>query len=292
VLHVVHQAPAAFNLSQTRWRLASLLTACAWLGLHSLPGLHGLLKRLDISLKRARAHVHSPDPNYPAKLASIRLQLQSRVDLVFTDEFTLYRQPSLAPAYEHRGHVQPLAELGHTTNRTWRFVAGLHAWTGQVTWLGASRISVGRLVAFYQKLTAAYPGSAQIHLVEDNWPLHFHPDVLAALQPQSSPWPWSRPATWPDQPHPRAKHLNLPLHLCPLPTYASWTNPIEKLWRWLQQDVLHVHTFADDWPGLRQSVGRFLDQFITGSTELLRYVGLADPTQLYRAVPPLDMLRD
>jgi hypothetical protein len=283
---VLHQAPATFGGSATRWRLASLRAACPWLRLRSQPGLSRLLQRLGIRLKRARAHVHSPDPDYPAKLASIQLHLQPRLDLVFTDEFTLCRQPSLATAYAPVGPTQPLAELGHTPNRTWRYVASLHAWTGQVTWLDASRLSIGRLVAFYQQLVAAYPAAAVIHVVEDNWPLHFHPDVLAALQPQACAWPWRVPASWPTQARPRVKRLNLPLHLLPLPTYASWTNPIEKLWRWLRQEVLHLHPFADDWPGLKQRVGQFLDQFAHGSTELLRYVGLTNPSQLYRAALP------
>ncbi|MBE2197018.1 MAG: transposase, partial [Anaerolinea sp.] len=31
-----------------------------------------------------------------------------------------------------------------------------------------------------------------------------------------------------------------------LPTYASWLNPIEKLWRWLRADVLYNHDLAHD----------------------------------------------
>ncbi|MCB8937396.1 MAG: transposase [Ardenticatenaceae bacterium] len=66
----------------------------------------------------------------------------------------------------------------------------------------------------------------------------------------------------------------MPVQLLPLPTYASWLNPIEKLWRWLKQEVLHLHRFSDDWPELREVVASFLDQFATGSDALLRYVGL------------------
>ena len=279
---MLHQPPAAYKLKQTRWRLGSLLQICAWLQLRSRPGLCQLLKRLGIGLKRARAHVHSPDPDYRAKLAHIRLQLKPGVELVFADEFTLYRQPRVAGAYEQVGHLQPLAELGHTTNRTWRYIAGLHAWTGQVIWLEASTLSIGRLVAFYEVLSQAFPG-AEVHLVEDNWPMHFHPHVLAALQTQTYPWPWKLPASWSALPSPRRSGQNLPIKLLTLPTYASWANPIEKLWRKLHQDVLHLHPFADDWSGLKERVGQFLDQFAHGSTDLLRYVGLRDPSRLYRA---------
>jgi transposase len=66
----------------------------------------------------------------------------------------------------------------------------------------------------------------------------------------------------------------LPIQLVFLPTYASWLNPIEKLWRWLRQEVLHLHRLSDDWPALKQAVWDFVAQFALGSLDLLRYVGL------------------
>ena len=71
-------------------------------------------------------------------------------------------------------------------------------------------------------------------------------------------------------------HLQLPIQAVPLPTYASWLNPIEKLWRFLKQEVLHMHRLANDLTGLRGEIDRFLDQFALGSDQLLRYVGLYD----------------
>lgn len=68
--------------------------------------------------------------------------------------------------------------------------------------------------------------------------------------------------------------LHLPIQLVPLPTYASWCNPIEKLWRWLKQDVLHLHRLADHLEDLRARGRAFLDEFHDGSDHLLRYVGL------------------
>ena len=62
-------------------------------------------------------------------------------------------------------------------------------------------------------------------MIQDNWSIHTHADVLAALER----WPRIEPV-W-------------------LPTYAPWLNPIEKLWRWLRQDVLKLHRLAGDWAG-------------------------------------------
>lgn len=49
---------------------------------------------------------------------------------------------------------------------------------------------------------------------------------------------------------------------------------MEKLWRWLRQEVLRLHQCAADWPTLLSQVYGFLDQFALGSQNLLRYVGL------------------
>ena len=102
----------------------------------------------------------------------------------------------------------------------------------------------------YQVIDQFYPTARHIYVVQDNWSIHSHADVLAVVDalPRIEP-------VW-------------------LPTYSPWLNPIEKLWRWLRQAVLKLHRLADDWPELQRRVNAFLDQFATGSHDLLRYVGL------------------
>lgn len=68
---------------------------------------------------------------------------------------------------------------------------------------------------------------------------------------QKLKWPAHRPKTWPTEPTSQAQWLDLLIELLMLPTYASWTNPIEKLWRKLKQEELHLHRFQDEWSGLR-----------------------------------------
>ena len=162
----------------------------------------------------------------------------------------------------------------------------MDALTGRVVYRRAHRITLATLVQFYRDLRAAYPEAERIYVVQDNWPVHFHPDVLAALEPQQCPWPYYRPKHWSPEPSPTARRLHLPIQLVPLPTYASWANPIEKLWRWLKHDVLHLHRDADQWSELQSRVGRFLDQFGNGSPALLRYVGLQDLTKSYHKLFP------
>ena len=168
-----------------------------------------------------------------------------------------------------------------------RLIGALNAHTGAVQAFSCSQLSRERLVEFYQQVTQAYPGVQTIWMVQDNWSLHFHPDVLVALEAQQSPFPFSVPSNWPKVPSPAAKKRyetwHLPLQLVQLPTYSPWLNPIEKLWRKLKQEFIYLHRRAEDPKGLQQQVLDFLHQFRAGSTDLLRYVGLLPKESKERA---------
>jgi len=278
LLHVIRRAPQQFGHEQSRWTLARLRASCPWLHLRTDGGLSRLLRRLRISYKRGRDYVHSPDPNYAAKLAYIE-QCRQRAEadpehyvLLYLDEFTYYRQPTVGYDYELMGPSQPLARRSCAQNSWFRIVAALNALTGQVTYLQRSKITVPVLGAFWGLLRETYPQADTIYVVVDNWPVHFHPDVLAYLRPQSWPWPPYVPPHWTASRQPT--QTNLPIELVCLPTYASWCNPIEKLWRWLYQQVLHLHRSSKDWPALKQIVAAELDRFASPSPDLLRYTGL------------------
>jgi hypothetical protein len=267
--------------------LADLPAVGAELRLTTPSGLRRLLKRLRVHWKRGRDYVHSPDRDYQAKLAAIAAvvaagrRAQEGVVTLFLDECTYYRQPTVAPAYERAGRVQARAERSLRPNTPTRLLATLDVRDGRVIAYQGSHITTGTLVAFYQRVCAAYPEARRIAIIQDNWPVHWHPDVLAALEPQESPWPGPQPASWPRRPSARAVQRwgqwQLPIQIVPLPTYASWANPIEKLWRKLRQELLHLHRLADHLPDLRAVVAAFLAQFAHGSPDLLRYVGLHVP---------------
>jgi hypothetical protein len=272
-----------FGYDQARWTLGTIRGGCAWLGSISLGGVQQILERLKIVWKRGRSYVHSPDPDYEKKLAKVKLlkgiaRSQDDVIVVFLDEMTVERCPTVAQAYEARGHEQARAGLGHASNLLTRIIAGVNARTAQVTYRRATAIRVNQIVGFYQDLVATYPQATCIYVVQDNWPVHTHPDVLAALPPQHYAAWFRRPRSWPTQPSSQAQkrwgHLSLPIQIVPLPTYASWTNPTEKLWRLCRQTVTHLHRYADDLRGLRDALDRFFLQFAHGSDSLLRYVGL------------------
>jgi transposase len=257
----LHQAPGQHGIVRSRWRLQDVGRALRWLNGVSEPGIYKVLKRLGFSRKQARNFIRSPDPNYRAKWQRILLAYQEafiqpgKVIFLFQDELTYYRQPSLSPAFHRRGKGQPLAQQAPRSNTKTRLAAVLNAITGRVTYLQRSKVGNEALVKFYAQVRAAYPEAEVIYLIQDNWPVHKTDPVLAAAEENE-------------------------LTLLFLPTYASWLNAIEKLWRWLKQEVLHLHRLVNDLAQLRQQVCDFLDQFAAGSLDLLHYVGILSKDEL------------
>lgn len=279
LLALLHQAPELAGHAQSRWTLSSLLESCSWLKLKTEAGLWGLLQRFGIVRKQGRLALHSPDPDYEVKLDYLGLCLQHTLEqaesivFLYLDEFSYYRQPTVAPAYELVGKEQWRANLSQRSNTRCRGIGALNALTGQVTYRQAEKITVKVQNAFYRDIRQAYPHAQRIYVAQDNWPNHAHPQVLASLEAQDSPFfpnpmNWNRPMSF----VPSADAL--PIQLIFLPTYAPWTNPIEKLWRYLRQTVLHLHRLSDAWAELKQRVLDFMARFAQGSRELLRYVGL------------------
>ncbi|MGC8960753.1 MAG: IS630 family transposase [Chloroflexia bacterium] len=258
---VLHRPPHRYGIQRSRWRLHDLGRAVSWLNGCSTPGVAKVLYRLGFRYKRARNFIHSPDPQFREKWDKIlqaflhALEHPDTVVFLLADELTYYRQPSLAPAYALTGCTEPRAYQEPRRNTQTRVAAALNGVTGRVTYLQRSKVGEAALISFYAQIRSAYPEAQVIYLVEDNWPTHKLPTVLQAAAEQGL----------------------VPLFI---PTYASWLNPIEKLWRWLKQEgvlreaPLHLHRWAHDLDQLRRQVCAFLDQFAEGSEVLLRYVGL------------------
>ena len=211
------------------------------------------MQRHGLRLRSARVQQFSPDPEYAAKVAHLEMALwearryPGTVVAVFLDQMGFARWPDPASDW---GTAPPVADRRGAKQGLWRLMGALNPFTGQVTYLDNYIIGREKVIACYGQLVAAYPRAERLYAIQDNWSIHRHPDVLAALRQ----WPQVEPV-W-------------------LPTYAPWLNPIEKLWRWVKQDVLKMHRLAEDWQAVRQRVRQFLDQFAHGSQRLLEYVGL------------------
>jgi transposase len=253
----------------SRWTLRAIrATFARWNDL-TLPGVWRALRRLGLGVRSAAVQQYSPDPDYLAKEARLLACLREaaatpdEVVALFLDEMGYTRWPEPAPDWGARAPApRPAADRMGSKQQLWRVIGALNARTGQVDYRDNYIVGRAQVSAFYRQLDQRYAHARCVHLIQDNWSIHAHPDVLATLQglPRCEP-------VW-------------------LPTYAPWLNPIEKLWRWLKGDVLKQHRLAADWHALRQRVNAFLDHFATGSRALLRYVGLLGEGTLARACYP------
>ena len=260
-------APTAKGPAPSRWTLRGVRASFPWLKHYSLSGVWRLLRRHRLQIRSAGVRQHSPDPDYTTKLERLLACLREaaahpdQIVLVFLDEMGYYRWPGAGRSWGQAApEPAPLADRDGPNNKQWRVIGALNALSGRVDYLDAYIIGREKLIAFYHQLVAAYPAARRIYVVQDNWSIHRHADVQAALAklPQIEP-------VW-------------------LPTYAPWLNPIEKLWRWLREQVLTMHWLSGDWQALRERVNAFLDQFAEAAEVLLHYVGLRGEGKLAQAL--------
>lgn len=254
VQNILAQSPQRFGIAHNRWRLKDLREVIRWLQDKTLSGVQQILKRLGFSRKQVLTFMRSPDPLYAVKRRAMghafqeALQHPEEVAILFADDLTYYKQPTKAPVYWQRGPSQKRIWRAPGEDVMTRVGAVLDGRTGRVFYQQGDKFGIRAIQEQYRRIRQLYP-QRKVYVVRDNWPVHKHPDVTAVARQQKL----------------------IPLYL---PTYASWLNPVEKLWRWLKQEVLHAHQWAHDLSRLRRAVRRFLDQFASGSDLLLHYVGL------------------
>lgn len=169
--------------------------------------------------------------------------------MVFEDEASFYRQPSVAPLYAPQGRAQPRCRLCARSNGCVRAAVAFDPASGRSMHLMRSRFTVSAMAAVYRAIGAWAAGARQVFVVMDNWPVHRHPSAWRGLEEDSR-----LRALW-------------------LPTYSPWLNPAEKVWKWVRQRRCHMHGHSHDLGGLRQSISRALDQASQCPQEMLRYTG-------------------
>lgn len=251
------------------WTLTTIRATFAELCNYTLSGVwRWLRRRVGAKLRSGRVQQYSPDPEYKPRLRRLKRCLREAAKypdrvVVFLDEMGYSVWPETARDWiADVPALPPLADRQESNNHLWRIIGAMNALTGEVTYLENYIVGRAKVIEMYRLLAKTYAEAKTIYVVQDNWSIHSHDDVLQAL----AAYPQIKPV-W-------------------LPTYAPWLNPIEKLWRWLRVDVLKLHRLAGDWQALRQRVNSFLNQFTTGSVALLKYVGLLGNGQLAKAARP------
>ena len=132
-------------MDRSRWRLAGLRQGCDWLKTCTLAGIWQLLEPFDIHYQRGREYLHRPDPNYDPKVAGVRHCLEragrhpEAYAVLFQDELTYHRQPTLACADEEAGSSQALAQRSYRSNTRRRITVTVDALTGRSSISSAAR---------------------------------------------------------------------------------------------------------------------------------------------------------
>lgn len=251
----LHQSPELFGLSRSRWWLDGITQAVPFLAGMSPAGVRKVLQHFDLHYKQGRRYVHSPDPQYPVKAAALRSVWElvqahpARLVLLYEDELTYYRCPTVGSDYAAAGSDEPRADQGTGYNSKRRIAGCLDASTGRLICWQRSAFDHKTFLKYLLAVEKCYPDAERIYIALDNWPVHFQADVLAGLKESK-------------------------IRLLFLPTYAPWLNPIEKVWRKLKQEILHLHRYSSRWKELQSRVQQWLDDLQKPSPSLLRYVGL------------------
>lgn len=252
-------APPGAGALPPCWSLSLIRQLCPELG--GITTDSGILRRMQrwrIAWKVGRLHLISPDPEYDSKLAAIQAARAraaadpQRVKVVYVDEVTYYRRPERGRNWHARGGggtAQPTTQQAPGSNTKRRIIGALDVCDGQVSSMSRSVIGVRALVAFLRQVRKHYGPDVEIIVIWDNWPNHYHQDVLQAA-------------------------VEAKITLLNTPTYAPWTNPIEKFWDLLKDKVLRLHWHSDAWAALRNRVDEFLAAMQAPNPGLLRHVGL------------------
>ncbi len=239
--------------------------AVPWLARVSLPGIWKILKRFGLVYKRGRAHVHSPDPLYNEKIQAIEharqaaAQAPGRIVFLYEDEHTLNLRPLVGRTYSPQG--QPGEKATGAASVTIRLAGALDVATGQVLVRRRQRFNVKEMYRFFSHLEQHYPEAEVIYLALDNWPVHFHGYVRDNLA-----------------------RIKSKIRFLPLPTYAPWTNPMEKFWLKLNREFLAQHPYGLDEQRFCDALDLWLDKHRVESPALLHEVGLPPPSSVSSAL--------
>ena len=232
---VTTKSPEYFGADQSRWTLTLLRQKVSFLSVYkSLSGLFYLLSALRLAWIRCRDVVESVNPLKFYKIRRNRRILgyvrkhPDKAVMLFLDEFSIYRQPLKGKAWAQKG-TQPKNRRSRSSNTRFRIVGAINAVSGELIFGSGSKITVVKLCEFLETLRETSP-NRRIYLVLDNWHnVHNHPKTVAKLEKLGIIALWQ-------------------------PLYMPQSNPIERLWLRLSEEILRIHRFS----GWRRAFAEFV----------------------------------
>jgi transposase len=221
---VTQRSPRDFGFLRSRWTCAVavvLLWSCFQLAV-SRETVRRWLHQADLVWRRPRPVLRRQDPLRQAKLQALRrllARLPANEVAVFEDEVDINLNPKIGSMWMPRGQQ---AEVGTPGDNAKRYLAGSMNWRTGTLWVTEGGHRDGALfVRHLEDLRLRLRRYRVIHVICDN--ARFHQAAKCKrLQEYLKRW-----------------GHRIKLHY--LPTYAPETNPIERVWWHLHDEITRNH---------------------------------------------------
>lgn len=222
---VSRHTPRAFGFLRSRWTCALVVVLLwRWYQLAvSRETVRRWLHQADLVWRRPRPVVHRPDPQRQAKLRALRqllANLPADETALFQDEVDVNLNPKIGSMWMRRGKQ---AEVETPGDNAKRYLAGSMNWrTGRLLVTEGAKRDGALFVRHLEDLRHRLRRYRVIHIICDN--ARFHQAAKCKrLRQYLERW-----------------HHRIVLHY--LPTYAPETNPIERLWWHLHDEITRNHS--------------------------------------------------
>ena len=218
---VRHRLPPDFGFLRSRWCCATVVVLL--LELHQVQlspeTVRRWLHRDGLVWRRPRPVPGLKDPDYQAKVAHLRRVLSRLPDdevALFMDEVDINTNPKIGSMWMPRGHQATVPTPGTNTKR---YLAGSLNWrSGTLIATPGDKRDGALFVAHLEDLRRHFRCYRKIHVICDNAGFHKKGAIVSYLQQ------WGH---------------RFELHYLPL--YAPQTNPIERIWWKLHEEITRNH---------------------------------------------------
>jgi transposase len=155
--------------------------------------------------------------------------------VVYEDEVDIHLNPKIGLDWMLRGQQKEVVTPGQNQKR---YLAGaLNPQTGELIWVEGETKNSFLFIRLLWELHLYYPEARRIHVIIDNYSIHFTEQVRQSLESEAG--------------------QRIELH--PLPPYCPDYNKIERVWQDLHANVTRNHT-CSEMPKLMRNVHRYLKQ--------------------------------
>jgi transposase len=239
---VVGSSPQEHGWPRPTWTRELLIKT-----LKQRTGVEVSLGTMSVALKRIGARRGRPKPTVEstwskrAKNKRLR-EIQQLLDnlprdevVVYEDEVDVHLNPKIGLDWMLRGQQKEVLTPGQNKKR---YLAGaFNPQTGELIWVEAQKKNSLLFIQLLWQLHLHYSQARRIHVIVDNYSIHFTEQVRQSL----------------------ASEAGQRIELHPLPPYCPDHNKIERVWQDLHANVTRNHT-CRELPELMTNVHRYLQR--------------------------------